>query len=119
MLEFAYSDVIKYLCKKEKMRLSKYETGTIKKVASEIWGDNVVIYLFGSRTDDSIKGGDIDLYIQLSTEQDTKNLVFQKARFLGKLDLLLGEQKIDLVVKTRYNKKLSIVNTAETKGIRL
>ncbi|MCF6332951.1 MAG: nucleotidyltransferase domain-containing protein [Draconibacterium sp.] len=101
------------------MRLSKYETDTIKKIASEIWGDNVVVYLFGSRTDDSIKGGDIDLYIQLTAEQDPKSLVLQKARFLGKLDFLLGEQKIDLVVKTRYNKKLSIVHTAESTGIML
>jgi len=101
------------------MRLSKYETDTIKKVASEIWGDNVIVYLFGSRTDDSIKGGDIDLYIQLSAEQDPKILVLQKARFLGKLDLLLGEQKIDLVVKTRHNKNLSIIHTAESTGIML
>jgi len=101
------------------MRLSGYETVTIKKVASEIWGDNVVVYLFGSRTDDSKKGGDIDLYIQLSAEQDPKTLVLQKARFLSKLDLLLGEQKIDLIVKTRYNKKLHIVHTAESTGIML
>ena len=101
------------------MRLSKYETDNIKKVASEIWGDNVVVYLFGSRTDDSIKGGDIDLYIRVPAEQDPKTLVLQKARFLGKLDLLLGEQKIDLIVKTRYNKKLPIVHTAESTGIML
>jgi uncharacterized protein len=103
--------------KKENMRLSKFEADTIKNVAREIWGGKVKVYLFGSRADDRKKGGDIDLYIQLSVEQGSKTLMLQKARFLGKLDLLLGEQKIDVLIKTKDNQELSIVNTAESTGI--
>lgn len=103
--------------KKENMRLSKFEADTIKNVAREIWGKEVIVYLFGSRADDRKKGGDIDLYIQLPVEQDSKILMLQKARFLGKLDLLLGEQKIDVLIKTKDNQELSIVNTAESTGI--
>ena len=99
------------------MRLSKFGANTIKKVAREIWGKSVIVYLFGSRADDRKKGGDIDLYIQLPVEQDLKTLMLQKARFLAKLDFLLGEQKIDVLVKTKNNQNLSIVNTAESTGI--
>ncbi len=99
------------------MRISKFEADIIKTVAREIWGNEVIVYLFGSRTDDRKKGGDIDLYIQLPFELDSKTLMLQKARFLGKLDISLGEQKIDVLIKTKNNQKLSIVYTAESTGI--
>jgi hypothetical protein len=34
------------------------------------YGGETRIFLFGSRTDDSKKGGDIDLYIQLNEESE-------------------------------------------------
>ena len=101
------------------MRLSKSEIKIIKSVASEVWGTKTMIYLFGSRTDDSKKGGDIDLFVDLETEQEPKKIMLQKAEFLGKLDILLGEQKIDLLVRTHYNNHLSIIKTAQLKGVAL
>lgn len=99
------------------MRLSDSEIKIIKEVASEVWGDKIVVYLFGSRTDDAKKGGDIDLYIPLNNEQEPKNIMLQKAKFLGKLDLLLGEQKIDLLVSNQYNTHLPIIKTAQLTGV--
>ncbi len=101
------------------MRLSESEIAAIKKAAREVWGSNAAVYLFGSRTDDTQKGGDIDLYIQLSDESAPEKLIVQKAKFLAKLDVLLGEQKIDLLVKTRYNKNLPIMKTAQSSGVEL
>jgi predicted nucleotidyltransferase len=54
------------------MRLSKSEIEIIKRVAGEVCGNNTAVLLFGSRTDDSKKGGDIDLYIHLTEEQIPK-----------------------------------------------
>jgi len=101
------------------MRLSKSEINIIKNVACEVWGDQTMIYLFGSRTDDSKKGGDIDLFVDLEAEQEPKKIMLQKAEFLGKLDFLLGEQKIDLLVKTHYNNYLPIIRIAQITGIAL
>jgi predicted nucleotidyltransferase len=101
------------------MRLSISEINIIKNVACEVWGDQAMIYLFGSRTDDSKKGGDIDLFVDLEEEQEPKRIMLQKAEFLGKLDILLGEQKIDLLVRTRYNNHLPIIKTARLNGVAL
>ena len=78
-----------------------------------------MIYLFGSRTDDSKKGGDIDLFVDLESEQEPQKIMLQKAEFLSKLDILLGEQKIDLLIKTSYNNQLPIIKAARKKGVAL
>jgi predicted nucleotidyltransferase len=101
------------------MRLLKPDIEIIKRVAFELWGDKVLVYLFGSRTDDSKKGGDIDLYIQLNKEYSPREIMLQKAEFLAKLDLLLGEQKIDVLIKTPYNNDLPIIKTAQLTGVLL
>jgi hypothetical protein len=74
------------------MRLSESEISIIKSVACQVCGNQTHIYLFGSRTDDSKRGGDIDLFINLEAGQEPKKIMLQKAEFLGKLDILLGEQ---------------------------
>jgi predicted nucleotidyltransferase len=46
------------------MRLTQNEKDSIKKTFLEVFGEGE-IYLFGSRVDDSKRGGDIDLFIRL------------------------------------------------------
>ena len=41
---------------------------TIQDTASAIFGTNAKVFLFGSRLDDALKGGDIDLYIESQQE---------------------------------------------------
>ncbi|MDP2855795.1 MAG: nucleotidyltransferase domain-containing protein, partial [bacterium] len=53
------------------------------------------IYLFGSRTNDEKKGGDIDLFIE--TDDNQLTTLENKIVFLARLKLVLGDQKIDLV----------------------
>jgi predicted nucleotidyltransferase len=57
------------------------------------------VYLFGSRTDDNAKGGDIDLLI-LTEELVTKNIIRQiRVAFIKKF----GWRKLDLVNLTHSN----------------
>ena len=46
------------------MRLSKKEIQIILRVAKEIYGEGVEVYLFGSRLNDEKKGGDINLLVR-------------------------------------------------------
>ena len=45
------------------MRLKENEIKIIKSVIEEIFGDETKIYIFGSRLDDTKRGGDIDLFL--------------------------------------------------------
>jgi tetratricopeptide (TPR) repeat protein len=87
-----------------KMRLNIYEQKMIKKVFLETF-KNGHIYLFGSRVDDSQKGGDIDLYID---SKNIENPFEKKIEFLVSLKQKIGDQKIDVIIskdKTRVIEK--------------
>lgn len=47
------------------MRLKPHEVVAIKAAAMDAFGGNAVVRLFGSRVDDSLRGGDLDLHIEL------------------------------------------------------
>ena len=47
------------------MRLEPEEVAAIKAAARHAFGADAVVRLFGSRVDDSLRGGDIDARIEL------------------------------------------------------
>jgi predicted nucleotidyltransferase len=80
------------------MRISEQEILSIKELAVNIFGEGTKVLLFGSRTADHKKGGDIDLFV---TNNKKENLTLAaKINFLVELKLLIGEQKIDVVLDT-------------------
>jgi predicted nucleotidyltransferase len=97
------------------MRIKEEDILLIKKTAKEYFGDDVKIYLFGSRTDNNKLGGDIDLYIETGLK---KNIEQKKIKMLGKLQEILGEQKIDIVINNFHYDK-SIYKVARQEGIPL
>ena len=82
------------------MRLKQHYIHIIKKYFIQIFVDGE-IYLFGSRIDDTKKGGDIDLYLVV---QNPINLFEKKIKFLARLKRELGEQKIDIVFNIDKNR---------------
>ncbi len=74
------------------MRLSESEINTFKTKLRSLCSD-AKLYLFGSRTDDTKKGGDIDLLI-VSKELTKRDLRLLKVDFFDKF----GEQKLDIVL---------------------
>jgi len=86
------------------VRLKKWEIDIIKNSAKEVFGDEVIVKLFGSRIDDNKKGGDIDLYVI------TKNNSFENQRkFWSLLQIRLGEQKIDIIYNENRNREIEKV----------
>ncbi len=79
------------------MRLTRDQQSAIRSAVAETFGEAAGVWLFGSRIDDNKRGGDIDLLIE--TEQsDVAAIVRAELAFLTKLQVKLGEQKIDVLV---------------------
>ncbi len=97
------------------MRLSKIYIKTIKEATIKYFGSNAKVYLFGSRVDDTKKGGDIDLYIETECEEE---LLDKKLMMLSYLHKNLGEQKIDIVINNNTD-NLLIYQVAKDEGILL
>lgn len=98
------------------MRLSDDTKNIIKTLAQKYFGDNCKVLLFGSRTDDSLKGGDIDLLI----ETDKRGSLFdERARFLVDLKRQIGDQRIDIVIKNDKNSNKEVIQEAYNTGITL
>ncbi len=74
------------------MRITSEEHQAISDIIRQA-DTEAMIYLFGSRADDSAKGGDIDLLVLSS-----KITLMDKLDILAQLHQRIGVRKIDLVV---------------------
>ncbi|MCF6173297.1 MAG: nucleotidyltransferase domain-containing protein [Campylobacteraceae bacterium] len=83
------------------MRLTNFEQQMIKKAFIETFESGKIL-LFGSRVDDSKRGGDIDLYLIPNKKFDDERK--RKIKFLIKLDEYIGEQKIDVIMAKDKNR---------------
>lgn len=99
------------------MRLSERQRQVILSAVKEALGEEAKVLLFGSRVDDKLKGGDIDLYVQLSEKVDRPALMIAtlQAKIIGQL----GEQKIDVLLSAPNLTRQPIHEIAEQQGILL
>jgi predicted nucleotidyltransferase len=74
------------------MRLSNLEIDTIKKEIS-LHLEGAEIYLFGSRLDNSKKGGDIDILVKVSQKPSLE----LQSKIYWNICEVIGEQKIDII----------------------
>lgn len=72
------------------------------------------VSLFGSRTDDNKKGGDIDLFIQCDRVLARSELYRLKIMFLVKVKNILGDQKIDVMIDGLHAKNICKVIKEES-----
>ena len=101
------------------MRLTTKQLAIIKTCFTEAFLKEDHLWLFGSRVDDSKRGGDIDLYIETHCD-DIKKADSMLSTFCIELQDHLGEQKIDIIVKVlAQNKTLRIYQEARDTGILL
>ena len=78
------------------MRLTPEQVAIIKQAAVEVFGDRVSVKLFGSRLNDAVRGGDIDLLLE--SPDVIENRMDKMLTLTARLQLRLGDQPIDVLV---------------------
>jgi predicted nucleotidyltransferase len=79
------------------MRLTPQEADRIRETAEAHFGPGTVVRLFGSRADDTRRGGDIDLHI-IAGDPDRVSLEGEIS-FRVALEGAIGEQRVDLILR--------------------
>nr|VFK38380.1 MAG: Nucleotidyltransferase domain-containing protein [Candidatus Kentron sp. SD]VFK43523.1 MAG: Nucleotidyltransferase domain-containing protein [Candidatus Kentron sp. SD]VFK79582.1 MAG: Nucleotidyltransferase domain-containing protein [Candidatus Kentron sp. SD] len=93
------------------MRLTTHEISAIKSAINRR-DPKAEIYLFGSRTDDGKRGGDIDLLV-MSKRIDAGG----KTAIIMELHDRLGEQRIDMIVAADTTRPFARIALGQ--GVRL
>ena len=101
------------------LRLNDHQRRAIKTAALSCFGANARVCLFGSRTDDRKRGGDIDLLISTSLTEPAA-IARAEIAFQVQLQQALGEQRIDLLVDYQGRRvRPPIFSIADQTGIPL
>lgn len=99
------------------MRLTEQQAKTIHDTAEEMFGGDVRVYLFGSRADDTQRGGDIDLLVEV--EHALENPPSAAARFAAKLQRKIGDRRIDVLIVDPQTRRQPIHEVARETGVAL
>lgn len=78
------------------MRLTEEQRSVIKRLTGELLGPEARILLFGSRLDDSLRGGDVDLLVEVPHAIDSP--VVTGARLAARIERALGGRKVDVLL---------------------
>ena len=81
------------------MRLGDHDRQAIRRVTTEVAGPQARVLLFGSRTRDDLRGGDIDLLVELpESGADTLAVALRTdaPAATGDQRSVIGERKIDV-----------------------
>ncbi len=99
------------------MRLTQDQIHIIKSTAQALLGDDVKVTLFGSRVHDPIKGGDIDLMLEIP--QNIANPAVIAARMASRVSLAMQGRKVDVLLKAPNLLEQPIHRIASQEGIPL
>lgn len=97
------------------MRLNEQIREIIKFEVSSQLGSDTVIRLFGSRVDDTKRGGDIDLLIE--PRLPLEHRVQAECKLAARLFIRLGGRKVDVLIKDPTTPAQLIHEQAITHGI--
>lgn len=97
------------------MRLTQTQQQIIKNTIARVLGTTSRIWLFGSRADDALRGGDIDLLIE--TDEALSDRAEVLCKLYGALTFALGERKLDILLKDSQTKDALIFSIAKRTGV--
>ena len=99
------------------MRLGKEQIAVIRSEVERLLGPEARVWLFGSRADDAARGGDIDLYVEV--DEALGNRAALASRLAARLQLRMGDQRIDVVLVDPQTPSQPIHSAAREEGVRL
>lgn len=99
------------------MRLSLHDRELIVALTAEEVGPDAMVRLFGSRTRDDLRGGDVDLMVSLP--RVVERPAWLAARLAARLARALGGRKIDLVLQAPNLQEQAVHRLAQQEGVLL
>lgn len=99
------------------MRITPSQIESIRRAAQSVLGPQVSIRLFGSRVNDDLKGGDIDLLFEI--EHTVANRAQAICSIQGALMRTLGDRKIDILLKDPHTPDTAIFEIARRTRVTL
>lgn len=96
------------------MRLSTEQTRQITRTVSQLTGGSADVYVFGSRLDDTARGGDIDLLLESAAPLG----LIQRARIKMELEAQLG-LPVDIIEHVRDTPATPFQSLARARATRL
>ncbi len=99
------------------MRLSPDQVHAIVAATREFAGADARVRLFGSRVNDQLRGGDIDLLVECA--RPVARPVWLAAQITARLQRSLGERRIDVVVVDPTTELEPVHRVAQAEGMLL
>lgn len=96
------------------MRLTENQIRLILNTVTQIGGAEIEVFLFGSRLNNAMKGGDLDLLIETPSALP----LIQRAKLQMQLESLLS-MSVHLVCKPKYEEATPFQILARNNGIKL
>ena len=99
------------------MRLPPALIDTIQSTAQAVLGEGAQVTLFGSRVDDSLKGGDLALMVEVQQGIEAPAVV--SARIASRISRFMHGRKVDVLLKAPNLLEQPIHRIASQEGVRL
>lgn len=96
------------------MRLTDCQIDAIRELARQVAGDQVRVRVFGSRLDDSARGGDVDLMLELPDPVDNPALL--AARMSARVSRVMSGRRVDVLLSAPNLMRLPIHDIAFKEG---
>ncbi len=97
------------------MRLNPDQSRAIVAATRDLAGADARVRLFGSRLNDDDRGGDIDLLVECP--QPVARPVWLAAQIVARLQRLLGERRIDVLVVDPTTALQPVHRVAQAEGV--
>ncbi|MCU0919836.1 MAG: nucleotidyltransferase domain-containing protein [Burkholderiaceae bacterium] len=99
------------------MRLSPFDRAAILESVAEVAGPHARVKLFGSRTRDDLRGGDIDLLVELAQPGSAEREI--GIRLGTRIERRIGLRKIDVLVADPATPETAVLAAARRSGVPL